>query len=149
MFEVAHGGAGVIPANPAAHPPGPRLNLFALYLATLVMRSAAFAGVAVMQHVLYPDPRDAFWKGLLFTVFPLAEVLTVGYYGARCDRIGRKRTLVFAHAITAAAVFLFIPAIGLVTPGPPAPYLVAVGVDGVAVVPHGGRAGTAPAADRL
>ena len=102
-----------------------RLNLLALYLATLIMRAAAFAGVAVMQHVLYPDAADALWKGFLFTVFPLAEVLSVGYYGARCDRFGRKRTLVFAHAVTALAVFLFIPAIGFGSPGRSAPYLVA------------------------
>ncbi len=102
------------------------MNLFALYTATLIMRAAAFAGVAVMQHVLFPDPKDAFWKGLLFTVYPLAEVVSVGYYGARCDRVGRKRILVFAHAVTAVAVFLFLPSIGFGTPGMWAPYLVAV-----------------------
>jgi len=41
-------------------------NLSFLYFATFIMRAAAFAGVAVMQHVMYPDPRDALWRGLLF-----------------------------------------------------------------------------------
>ena len=102
------------------------VNLSFLYFATFVMRAAAFAGVAVMQHVMYPDLKDAFWKGLLFAVYPLAEIVTVGYFGALCDRIGRKRILVLAHLVTAAAVFLFIPSIGPPTPEGIRPYLVAV-----------------------
>ena len=106
--------------------PGDLSNLTSLYFATFVMRAAAFAGVAVMQHVMYPDPKDAFWKGLLFAVYPLAEITTVGYFGALCDRMGRKRILVLTHLITAAAVFLFIPSIGPPTPDVLRPYLVAV-----------------------
>jgi len=106
--------------------PGDLRNLSALYGATFVMRAAAFAGVAVMQHVMFPDPRDAFWKGLLFAVYPLAEIASVGYFGALCDRIGRKRILVFAHLITAAAVFLFIPSIGPPTPPAARPFLAAI-----------------------
>ncbi len=106
--------------------PGDVRNLSFLYFATFIMRAAAFAGVAVMQHVMYPDPRDALWRGLLFAVYPLAEIATVGYLGTLCDRIGRKRILVFAHLVTAAAVFLFIPSIGPGVPGNVQPYLVAV-----------------------
>jgi len=106
--------------------PGDVVNLSFLYFATFIMRAAAFAGVAVMQHVMYPDPKDAFWKGLLFAVYPLAEIGTVGYFGALCDRIGRKRILVLAHLITAAAVFLFIPSVGPPTPQDLRPYLAAV-----------------------
>src|SRR5712691_8061221 len=106
--------------------PGDVRNLSFLYFATFVMRAAAFAGVAVMQHVMYPDPKDAFWKGLLFAVYPLAEVVSVGYFGALCARIGRRKVLVFAHLITAAAVFLFIPSVGPPTPQDARPYLAAV-----------------------
>ncbi len=104
--------------------PGEFVNLSFLYFATFVMRAAAFAGVAVMQHVMFPDTRDAFWKGLLFAVYPLAEIATVGYFGTLCDRIGRKRILVLAHLVTAGAVFLFIPSLGV--PAGIRPYLVAV-----------------------
>jgi len=97
------------------------VNLSFLYFATFVMRAAAFAGVAVMQHVMFPDPRDALWKGLLFAVYPLAEIASVGYFGALCDRIGRKQILVVSHLVTAAAVFLFIPAVA-----PPNPYLAGI-----------------------
>ena len=105
--------------------PGDLENLSSLYFATFVMRAAAFAGIAVMQHVLFPDPKDAFWKGLLFAVYPLAEITSVGYFGALCDRTGRKRILVLAHLLTAAAVFLFIPSVGAPTPEAWRPYLAA------------------------
>src|SRR5437879_5157763 len=102
--------------------PGDVRNLAFLYFATFIMRAAAFAGVAVMQDVMHS--LDPLWRGVLFAVYPLAEIATVGYLGALCDRIGRKRILVFAHLVTAAAVFLFILSIGV----DPAvqPYLVAV-----------------------
>ena len=83
-------------------------NLSALYFATFIMRAAAFAGVAVMQDVILPGQANAFWHGLLFAIYPIAEIATVGYFGARCDERGRKGILIFAHVITAAAVFLFI-----------------------------------------
>src|SRR5712691_1603733 len=105
--------------------PGDVRNLSFLYFATFVMRAAAFAGIAVMQHVMFPDPKDAFWKGLLFAVYPLAEIASVGYFGALCDRTGRKRILVLAHLLTAAAVFLFIPSVGAPTPEAWRPYLAA------------------------
>jgi MFS family permease len=83
-------------------------NLSALYFATFIMRAAAFAGVAVMQQAILPGQANAFWHGLLFAVYPIAEIVTVGFFGARCDERGRKGILIFAHLITAAAVFLFI-----------------------------------------
>src|SRR5207245_1877236 len=80
------------------------------------------AGVAAMQAVMRsPDPLS---RAVLLAVYPRAEIATVGYLGALCDRIGRKRILAFAHLVTAAAVFLFILSIG-VDPGVQ-PYLVAV-----------------------
>ena len=101
-------------------------NLSALYFATFIMRAAAFAGVAVMQQVILPGQANAFWHGLLFAVYPVAEIATVGYFGARCDERGRKGMLIFAHVITAAAVFLFIAGISPAVPDAAKPYLVAV-----------------------
>ncbi|TLZ74414.1 MAG: MFS transporter [Methanobacteriota archaeon] len=99
-------------------------NLAFLYFATFIMRAAAFAGVAVMQDVS-ARTLDALGRGLLFAVYPLAEIATVGYLGTLCDRVGRKRILVFAHLVTAAAVFLFIPSISSVVPTGVQPFLVA------------------------
>ncbi len=101
-------------------------NLTALYIATFVMRAAAFAGVAVMQQAILPGKANAFWHGLLFAVYPLAEIATVGYFGAQCDEHGRKRILIFAHVITAAAVLLFIVSIGSYVPAVAKAYLAAV-----------------------
>jgi MFS family permease len=101
-------------------------NLAALYFATFIMRAAAFAGVAVMQQVILPGQANAFWHGLLFAVYPIAEIATVGYFGAQCDEHGRKRILIFAHVITAAAVLLFILSIGSYVPDVAKAYLAAV-----------------------
>lgn len=101
-------------------------NLAALYFATFIMRAAAFAGVAVMQGAILPGPQNALWHGVLFAVYPIAEIATVGYFGARCDEHGRKRILIFAHAITAAAVFLFIISIGPNVPSATKAFLAAI-----------------------
>ena len=101
-------------------------NLSALYFATFIMRAAAFAGVAVMQQVILPGQANAFWHGLLFAVYPVAEIATVGYFGAQCDEHGRKRILIFAHVITAAAVLLFVLSIGSYVPEVAKAYLAAV-----------------------
>src|SRR5256885_6429648 len=95
-------------------------NLSFLYFATFVMRAAAFAGVAVMQHAM--NSLDALWKGVLFAIYPLAEITTVGYFGALCDRLGRKRILVLAHFVTAVAGALLLPRLRPQHPGgiPPA-----------------------------
>ena len=101
-------------------------NLSALYFATFIMRAAAFAGVAVMQQVILPGRTNALWHGVLFAVYPIAEIATVGYFGAECDEHGRKRILIFAHVITAAAVFLFILSIGSYVPEDAKAYLAAI-----------------------
>ena len=101
-------------------------NLSALYFATFIMRAAAFAGVAVMQGVILPGNANAFWHGLLFAVYPIAEIATVGFFGARCDERGRKGILIFAHVITAAAVFLFILGISSTFPEVTKAYLVGI-----------------------
>src|SRR2546430_1882399 len=77
-------------------------NLSFLYFATFVMRAAAFAGVAVMQHAM--SSLDSFGKGSLSGLYPLAEITTVGYFGALCARLGRKRILVLAPFVPALAV---------------------------------------------
>src|SRR5436309_13655147 len=77
-------------------------NLSFLYFATFVMRAAAFAGVAVMQHAM--SSLDFYRKGVLYAVYPLAEITKVGYAGALCDRLGRKRSLVRARFVIADVV---------------------------------------------
>src|SRR2546430_7413392 len=99
-------------------------NLSFLYFATFVMRAAAFAGVAVMQHAM--SSLDALWRGVLFAIYPLAESTRVCDFGAPADRLGRKRILVLAHFVPAVAVVLFIPSISPLTPVGIRPYLVGV-----------------------
>ena len=80
-----------------------RLSLFFLYTATLVMRAAAFMTIAVITSGKYQADINFAETGLLVSFYPIAELLTVMYFGVLCDRVGRKPILLFSHAITAVA----------------------------------------------
>ena len=85
-----------------------RTSLFFLYTATLVMRAAAFMTIAVITSDKYLATGVSYTTvGALVAFYPVAELMTVMYFGVLCDRIGRKPILLFAHAITAVATLCF------------------------------------------
>ena len=85
-----------------------RLSLFFLYTATLVMRAAAFMTIAVITSEKYLETGvDYTTVGIIVAFYPIAELVTVMYFGVLCDKIGRKPILLFAHGITAVATFCF------------------------------------------
>src|SRR2546425_12681027 len=77
--------------------PGDVRNLSFLYFATFIMRAAAFAGVAGMQHVMYPDPRDALWRGPPLPRYPPPELAAVGHLGPLFDPTRGKAIPLFCH----------------------------------------------------
>src|SRR5256712_13495343 len=89
--------------------PGDVRNLAFLYFATFIMRAAAFAGVAVMQDVMHS--LDPLWRCVLFAVYPLPEISTVGSLRALFDPIGGHSRLPLPALVTAPAAFLVIPSI--------------------------------------
>jgi MFS family permease len=87
-----------------------KVSLAILYLATLIMRAAGFASIAVATSSVYlgSGPAADFMRGVVVASYPAAELITVMVFGAICDRIGRKPVLVIGHFFTALAAFLFI-----------------------------------------
>lgn len=85
-----------------------RPQLFFLYLATFIMRAAAYLSVAVISSARFEVAGvSAFTVGLVIAFYPLSEVLSVMFFGVICDKRGRKPVLLFAHLVTALVAFLF------------------------------------------
>ncbi|MFQ6124051.1 MAG: MFS transporter [Candidatus Heimdallarchaeota archaeon] len=83
-------------------------SLFFLYLATLIMRAAAYISIAVITSTKYLEIGVSnLTVGVIIAFYPLAEVLTVMFFGTLADQIGRKPILLFSHFISAVAVFCF------------------------------------------
>ncbi len=86
----------------------PRPQLFFLYLATFIMRAAAYVSIAVIGSAKYLAAGVSnLTVALVIAFYPLAEVLSVMLFGVLCDRRGRKPVLLFAHLVTALVAFLF------------------------------------------
>lgn len=83
-------------------------SLFFLYFATLIMRAAAYLSIAVITSTKYLEMGVSnLTVGVIIAFYPLAEVLTVMFFGTLADQIGRKPILLFSHFISAVAVFCF------------------------------------------
>jgi len=93
-----------------------RVSLATLYFATLVMRAAGFASIAVATSGAYlgVGPSADFMRGVIVASYPAAELVTVMGFGAMCDSIGRKPVLILGHFLTALAAFMFIFAQGAI-----------------------------------
>jgi len=87
-----------------------RFSLAILYLATLIMRGAGFASIAIVTSSVYigAGPASLFMSGVIVASYPAAEIITVMGFGAMCDRVGRKPVLILGHLLTALAAFLFV-----------------------------------------
>lgn len=72
------------------------------------MRAAAYMSIAVITSTKYLETGVSnLTVGAIIAFYPLAEVLTVMFFGTLCDQIGRKPILLFSHLISAVAVVLF------------------------------------------
>lgn len=81
-------------------------SLIALYLSVLALRTGSYMASAIVVSPAYlaltPEQR-----GLMFALYPIAELVAVMPFGTVCDRIGRKVVLLMAHIIIGAAAVGF------------------------------------------
>jgi DHA1 family quinolone resistance protein-like MFS transporter len=85
-----------------------RLSLAILYIATLVMRGAGFASIAIVESTVFSGTLAVFIGLIIVPCYAAAELVTVMAFGAMADKIGRKPVLIMGHLFAAASAFLFI-----------------------------------------
>ncbi|MHA1637565.1 MAG: MFS transporter, partial [Candidatus Thorarchaeota archaeon] len=94
-----------------------KTTLLILYFVTLVMRASFYLTIAVIQSSSYMDGQLEKWvPAMVLMIYPLVELSTVSYFGAKSDQIGRRPILVMSLFITSIAALLFAigdPAINL------------------------------------
>ena len=81
-------------------------SLIALYLSVLALRTGSYMASAIVVSPAYlnltPEQR-----GLMFALYPIAELIAVMPFGTICDRVGRKVVLLIAHLVIGAAAVGF------------------------------------------
>ncbi|MHA1480934.1 MAG: MFS transporter, partial [Candidatus Thorarchaeota archaeon] len=83
-------------------------SLIILYFVTLVMRASFYLTIAVIQSSGYMGGILEGWEpALVLVIYPLVELSTVSFFGAKSDKIGRKPILVMSLFLTSIAAFLF------------------------------------------
>jgi MFS family permease len=86
-------------------------SLIALYLAVLALRTGSYMASAIVVSPAYL-PLTPEQRGLMFALYPIAELAAVMPFGTVCDRVGRKTVLLAAHLVIGAAAVGFAFAAG-------------------------------------
>jgi MFS family permease len=73
-----------------------------LYIATFIMRFAAYLAIALISYMVDATPR-----AFVIAFYSLTEILTVSFFGVSADRKGRKPVLIVSHLLTTIGVALF------------------------------------------
>ena len=82
-------------------------NLLIALAATLLMRGSFYLSLAILNHPDFlPKGITPLQQSLIFIAYPTAEILTVSFFGAISDRIGRRPIFLGSYVITAASLVL-------------------------------------------
>ncbi len=82
-------------------------NLIIALMATLLMRGAFYLSLAILNHPDFlPQGITPLEQSLIFVAYPSAEILTVSFFGAISDRIGRRPIFLTSFLITAFSLVL-------------------------------------------
>jgi len=81
--------------------------LIPVYITTFLMRASFYLSLSVLNYPYYLTHLDQWHKSLIFIVYPLAELLTVMFFGILSDKVGRKIIFYVGLGLTGFAVFLF------------------------------------------
>ncbi|MFW9767713.1 MAG: MFS transporter [Candidatus Thorarchaeota archaeon] len=86
------------------------LTLMMLYLVTLIMRASFYVTIAVISSNAYMGGALAppnLGVAIVLSIYPIAELSTVSFFGSYSDKIGRKPIFVASLFMTGIAAFLF------------------------------------------
>ena len=81
-----------------------KFELIMLYIATFIMRFAAYLSIALISYMVL----DLVTRGFVIAFYSIVEILTVSFFGVWSDSRGRKGVLIASHVITTLGVFLFM-----------------------------------------
>jgi MFS family permease len=81
--------------------------LIIVFITTLLMRAGFYMSIAIFTNPNYLVGFTPIQRTLLFIVYPLAELLTVAFFGVMADKIGRKIVYFIGLGVTAIAILLF------------------------------------------
>ncbi len=83
-------------------------NLMVLYFVTIIMRASFYISIAVIQSLSFMNGGLHEWEiAAVMVVYPLAELISVSFFGSYSDKIGRRPILIASLFITAASAYLF------------------------------------------
>jgi MFS family permease len=81
---------------------GHKFSIIMLYIATFIMRFAAYMAIALLSYMV-----DAVPRAFVIAFYSLTEILTVSFFGVSADRRGRRPVLIVSHLLTTIGVVLF------------------------------------------
>ena len=81
---------------------GHKFSIIMLYIATFIMRFAAYMAIALLSYMV-----DAVPRAFVIAFYSLTEILTVSFFGVSADRRGRRPVLIVSHLLTTIGVALF------------------------------------------
>ena len=81
-------------------------NLIIAMVATFFMRSSFYLTLAVLNHPDFLKGVEPLLLSIIFVAYPLAELLTVSFFGALTDKIGRRSVFLGSYVITIIAILL-------------------------------------------
>ncbi|MFX0051157.1 MAG: MFS transporter [Candidatus Hodarchaeota archaeon] len=81
---------------------GHKFSIIMLYIATFIMRFAAYMAIALLSYMVDVIPR-----AFIIAFYSLTEILTVSFFGVSADRRGRRPVLIVSHLLTTIGVALF------------------------------------------
>ncbi len=82
-------------------------NLFTLYVITFLMRASFYVSIATVGSPRYSGELSETELGFILALYPVAELISVSFFGALTDKIGRKPVLMFSLVTMLSAAFLF------------------------------------------
>jgi len=82
-------------------------SLIIVFITTLLMRAGFYMSIAIFTNPNYLPGFTEIQRTLIFIVYPLAELLTVAFFGVLADKIGRKIIYFIGLGVTGLAILLF------------------------------------------